>query len=130
MLVTSVEPNLGATRPTFLYNYPLSMGALARRHADDPTVAERFELYIAGLELANAYSELTDAGEQRQRFTAEEGQRRHSGKTPYPSPESFLADLAHMPPSAGIALGLDRLSMIFTDAARIDDVVAFTTEML
>ena len=129
-LVASVEPHLGAKQPTFLYNYPISMGALARRHVEDPTVAERFELYIAGLELANAFSELTDPVEQRRRFIAEEGQRRRSGKTPYPSPEPFLVDLAYMPASAGIALGLDRLAMIFMDTTRIDDIVAFTPEML
>lgn len=127
-LVTSVEPHLGRTQPTFLYNYPLSMGALARPHQKDPTVAERFELYVAGMELANAFSELTDVVEQRQRFLAEEERRRQSGKPPYPSPELFLADLASMPASAGIAMGLDRLVMLLTGAARIDDVVAFTPE--
>jgi len=129
-LTIHVEPHLGRTQPTFLYNYPLSMGALARPHREDPTVAERFELYIAGMELANAFSELTDTEEQRRRFLAEEEERRRLDKPPYPSPEPFLADLAYMPAAAGIALGLDRLAMIFSGVSRIDDVVAFTPEEL
>jgi lysyl-tRNA synthetase class 2 len=93
-------------------------------------VAERFELYIAGLELANAFSELTDPVEQRQRFIDEEASRRNAGKPPYPSPENFLRELETMPEAAGIALGLDRLVMLLTDSATIDEVVAFTPELL
>jgi len=129
-LVRHVEPRLGRTKPTFLYNYPLSMGALARQNREDPTVAERFELYMAGLELANAFSELTDEPEQRRRFTEEEAIRRCAGKTPYPSPEPFLQALGRMPESAGIALGLDRLAMILTGATHIDETVAFAPEEL
>ncbi|MCK5913097.1 MAG: EF-P lysine aminoacylase GenX, partial [Desulfuromusa sp.] len=93
-------------------------------------VAERFELYIGGLELANAFSELTDQIEQQQRFTKEERQRQKAGKKPYPSPTPFLEELATLPPSAGIALGIDRLVMLFCDQNNIDEVVCFTPEQL
>ena len=93
-------------------------------------MAERFELYIAGMELANAFSELTDEREQRDRFEKEEQLRRLAGKPPYPSPEPFLRSLATMPESAGIAMGLDRLAMLMAGTASIDDVVAFTPEAL
>ncbi len=125
-----IEPMLGLDRPTFLYDYPAELGALARLRADDPTVAERFELYIGGLELANAFSELTDTAEQRSRFMGEATVRAARGQLPYPLPEKFLAELADMPPAAGIALGVDRLVMLLLDAERIDDVVAFTPEEL
>jgi len=88
-------------------------------------VAERFELYMGGLELANAFSELTDAAEQRARFEEEQEDRRVSGKVVYPMPEKFLSELSNMPESSGIALGVDRLAMIFTNSESIDDVVAF-----
>lgn len=130
IIALEIEPHLGRQRPTFLIEYPAELGALARRHPQRPDVAERFELYIAGLELANAFSELTDPVEQRQRFSAEEATRRAAGKPPYPTPEPFLRELAAMPEAAGIALGLDRLVMLLTDAASIDEVVAFTPEML
>lgn len=129
-LTLEVEPQLGRTTPTFLIEYPAQLAALARHKPDDPTVAERFELYLCGIELANAFSELTDAAEQRQRFAREEAQRRAAGKPPYPSPERFLAELPTMPPSAGIALGMDRLVMLLTDKVRIDEVVAFPPETL
>jgi lysyl-tRNA synthetase class 2 len=130
LLTTEVEPHLGKDRPLFLTEYPASLAALARTKPGDPQLAERFELYIDGLELANAFSELTDPHEQRSRFEADEASRRLAGKTPYPLPEKFLAELASMPVAAGIALGLDRLVMLLTDAVRIDDVVAFTPEEL
>lgn len=129
-LVQEIEPQLGRTTPTFLIEYPAELAALARKKPGDPTVAERFELYLCGLELANAFSELTDPGEQRQRFAAEEAARRAAGKPPYPSPEPFLTELAAMPEAAGIALGIDRLVMLLTNAVRIDDVVTFTPELL
>ena len=125
VLTTAVEPKLGKTRPTFLTEYPAAMAALARIKPGDPRVAERFELYIDGLELANAFSELTDPHEQRKRFTADEAQRRSTGKKPYPLPENFLNELPAMPEAAGVALGLDRLVMLMTDAEKIADVVAF-----
>jgi elongation factor P--(R)-beta-lysine ligase len=130
IMVERIEPRLGLTRPTFIYDYPACCSALARLKKDDPSVAERFELYIGGLEIANAFSELTDPAEQRSRFTAETAERASLGKTSYPVPERFLAALAAMPESAGIALGLDRLVMVLLDAETIDDVVAFTTEEL
>lgn len=130
IMVRDIEPHLGIAKPTFLYDYPAVRGALARLRPDKPSVAERFELYIAGLELANGFSELTDAAEQRARFLREEAYRRSLGKHPYPLPEKFLSELEEMPPSAGIALGVDRLVMLFVDAATIDEVVAFTPEEL
>ncbi|MDD5170416.1 MAG: EF-P lysine aminoacylase EpmA [Syntrophales bacterium] len=130
MLVSHVEPRLGWPKPTFLFDYPASMASLARINSSDLTVAERFELYIAGMEVANAFSELTDGKEQRERFAKEESSRRLSGKMPYPSPEPFLRAMSSMPESAGIALGLDRLAILLTDAAGIDDVVTFTPETL
>lgn len=125
-----IEPNLGQQRPTFITHYPAEMAALARLCPDDSDHAERFELYIAGMELANAFSELNDPREQRQRFIAEQALRDEMGKAPSPLPEPFLQELEHLPPSAGIALGIDRLMMILTDSAIIDEVVAFTPEML
>jgi lysyl-tRNA synthetase class 2 len=125
ILTSEVEPHLGKERPTFLTEYPSSLAALARTKPGEPQVAERFELYIDGLELANAFSELTDAEEQRRRFEEDEELRRSAGKAPYPLPEKFLAELATMPEAAGIALGLDRLIMLITETEKIDDVVAF-----
>ncbi len=125
-----IEPNLGQQRPTFITHYPAEMAALARLCPKDPDHAERFELYIAGMELANAFSELNDPVEQRQRFIAEQALREQMGKRPSLLPEPFLQELEHLPPSAGIALGIDRLMMILTDSATIDEVVAFTPEML
>jgi len=125
-----IEPLLEKGRPTFLYDYPLSLGALARRKAGNPAFAERFELYIGGLELVNAFSELTDEKEQRSRFLREEEARRSRGKRPYPVPEPFLRALPSMPESAGAALGVDRLVMLFTGAAGIREVVAFAPEDL
>ncbi|MHB8976390.1 MAG: EF-P lysine aminoacylase EpmA [Trichloromonadaceae bacterium] len=129
-LALEIEPQLGRTTPTFLIEYPAELAALARHKPGDPSVAERFELYLCGIELANAFSELTDAAEQRARFAREEAARRAAGPPPYPSPERFLTELAVMPPAAGIALGIDRLVMLLTDKVRIDDVVAFPPESL
>ncbi|WP_316348934.1 EF-P lysine aminoacylase EpmA [Desulfuromonas acetoxidans] len=125
-----IEPNLGRHQPTFITHYPADMAALARLCPEDPDHAERFELYIAGMELANAFSELNDPAEQRQRFVAEQALREQMGKAPSPLPEPFLQELEHLPPSAGIALGIDRLAMLLTDSTTIDEVVAFTPEML
>lgn len=130
VLTAEVEPRLGLTTPTFLTEYPAELAALARKKPGEPSVAERFELYVAGVELANAFSELTDPVEQRRRFKAEEGERVATGKPPYPSPEPFLRELAAMPAAAGIALGVDRLVMLLTGAETIDEVVAFTPELL
>jgi len=130
LMVERIEPQLGLSRPTFIYDYPASCSALARLKQGDPTVAERFELYIGGLEIANAFSELTDPVEQRRRFESEASERASLGKLPYPMPEKFLSALARMPDAAGIALGLDRLVMVLLDAGSIDEVVAFTPEDL
>ncbi|MCE9616195.1 MAG: EF-P lysine aminoacylase GenX [Lentisphaerae bacterium] len=125
-LVQLVEPGLPRERPLFLTDYPVEAAALARCRPEVPPVAERWELYAGGLELANAYSELTDAAEQRRRFEACAVDRAALGKTVYPLDEAFMAALERgLPPSAGIALGLDRLIMVLTGAERIDDVRAF-----
>ena len=130
IMVQDVEPKLGLAKPTFIYDYPAERGALARLRQEDPTVAERFELYIGGLELANGFSELVDAKEQRRRFHMENANRQSYGKPIYSIPDKFLAELDQMPPSTGIALGVDRLAMVFLDTETIDEVVAFTTEEL
>lgn len=130
LMAEKIEPFLGVGTPTILYDYPLARGALARRKPNDPSLAERFELYLCGVELANAFSELTDPEEQQERFRQDSEERRLAGKDPYPFPQPFLDDLTTMPPSAGIALGIDRLVMLLLDAPSIDDVVAFTPEEL
>ena len=128
LLLERVEPNLGRQHPTFLTHWPAAQAALARRDPTDPRVAERFELFVCGIELANAFVELTDAEEQRARFT-EERSRRYQlyGPEPerhWPMDEAFLAALAFgMPASAGIALGFDRLAMLASGAHRIDQVL-------
>ncbi|MGZ3538451.1 MAG: amino acid--tRNA ligase-related protein, partial [Thermodesulfobacteriota bacterium] len=114
----------------FIYDYPAQRGALARLKREDPTVAERFELYIGGLELANGFSELIDSAEQRERFRIENRNRQSLGKPIYSMPEKFLAELDSVPPSSGIALGVDRLVMVFLNVETIDEVVAFTPEEL
>jgi elongation factor P--(R)-beta-lysine ligase len=119
-----IEPKLGVDAPTILYDYPISMAALARPKDEDPRLAERFELYVAGLELANAFGELTDAATQRARFLADQEKKRARYGITYPIDEDFLAALAHgMPESAGIALGVDRLVMLATGAGHIEDVL-------
>jgi elongation factor P--(R)-beta-lysine ligase len=130
IMVQEIEPKLGISKPVFIHDYPASRGALARLKQGNPTVSERFELYIGGVELANAFSELTDPSEQRSRFLIEQDTRHSQGKIVYPMPERFLAELHEMPEAAGIALGLDRLVMVLLNASSIDDVVAFTPEDL
>ena len=116
IFLEEVEPRLGNSKPTFLYDYPASMAALARLKPGNPLWAERFELYVAGLELANAFSELVDPVEQRRRFESEQRLRAVLKKPLYPIDEELLEALSRMPPSAGIALGVDRLVMLFCDA--------------
>lgn len=130
LMTEKIEPRLGNRVPTIICDYPASRAALSRLKADDPTVAERFELYIAGVELANAFSELNDNIVQRRRFEEELELRKELGATVYPLPEPFLTEIAEMPPAAGIALGVDRLIMILAGAETIDEVVAFTPEEL
>lgn len=125
-----IEPCLGKHRPAFLVDYPAEKASLARLKPSDPAVAERFELYIGGLEICNGFSELNDAAEQRRRFRAEREFILAAGRTAYPLPEKFLEALARLPACAGNALGVDRLVMLFCDAASIDDVVAFAPEEL
>ncbi|MEK7606916.1 MAG: EF-P lysine aminoacylase EpmA [Patescibacteria group bacterium] len=125
IFLTEVEPKLGLEKPTFLYDYPASMAALAQKKKNDPRWAERFEVYAAGIELGNAFSELTDAKEQSKRFREEKCLRRKLKKSSIPLDEDFLDALNHMPPSAGIAFGIDRLVMLLTDAKSIDEVIAF-----
>lgn len=122
VLVEKVEPNLGIGRPTILYEYPIVEAALAKRNGRDPRVADRFELYACGVELANGFAELTDPEEQRRRFAAEMDEKERVYGERYPVDEDFLAALAHMPEASGVALGLDRLVMLATGAASIDDV--------
>jgi lysyl-tRNA synthetase class 2 len=130
MMGLMIEPNLGRERPLFLTDYPAEHASLARLKPADPSVAERFELYIGGLELCNGFSELNDPREQRRRFEAEQGRMRAAGRPVHPLPEKFLAALSDMPTAAGNALGIDRLAMLFCDAATIDEVVAFVPEDL
>jgi lysyl-tRNA synthetase class 2 len=123
LLLERIEPHLGQETPTFLTHWPAAQAALARRCPEDPRVAERFELYICGIELANAFVELTDAAEQRERFMTDRA-RRHAIHGPdWPLDEAFLAAVAQLPPCAGIALGFDRLAMLATGAPRIADVL-------
>ncbi len=137
VFLRDVEPRLGMpeaggapARPVILYEYPRSMAALARLKPGDARYAERFEAYCLGLELANAFSELNDAAEQRRRLEAESAARRQAGKTPYELDEQFLEAVAAMPDSAGIAFGLDRLVMLLTDAPSIRDVLFFPADDL
>jgi lysyl-tRNA synthetase class 2 len=125
--LAEVEPHLGRSRPVFVHDWPASQAALARiRHDADGSWAERFELYIAGVELANAFHELNDPVEQRRRHRADQEARRAAGAPVHPLDEEFLAALeSGMPPASGIALGLDRLIALLTGARSIDDVVAF-----
>jgi elongation factor P--(R)-beta-lysine ligase len=123
VLVEHVEPHLGQGRLTVLFEYPVPEAALARAKPSDPRVAERFEVYACGVELANGFGELTDAAEQRHRFTLamDEKQRRYGER--YPLDEDFLDAVAQMPPASGVALGFDRLVMLASGALRVDQVV-------
>lgn len=123
VLVEKIEPHLGHGRATILDEYPVCEAALARPSARDARVAERFELYACGVELANAFGELTDAGEQRRRFEAEMVEKQRVYGETYPLDEDFLEALAIMPNASGIALGFDRLAMLATGALRIDQVM-------
>lgn len=126
LMLERVEPALGRGRPTFLTHWPAPQAALARRDPDDPRVALRFELFVCGIELANAFEELTDPVEQRARFEADRVRRLVEGAgadQDWPLDEAFLSALSAMPPSAGIALGFDRLAMIATGANLVRDVL-------
>lgn len=122
LLLERVEPHLGRDRPTFLTHWPAAQAALARRDPADPRVALRFELFVCGMELANAFEELTDADEQRARFMADRARRHSLGGPDWPLDEDLLAALPLMPAASGIALGFDRLAMIASGADRIEQV--------
>lgn len=124
-MAMKVEPNLPKDRACVLTDYPAQAAALARLSASDERVAERWELYIGGMEVCNAFSELTDAAEQRARFEAARAEKNALGETPMPLDEEFLSALCHMPPAGGAALGVDRLAMLLINAATIDEVRAF-----
>ena len=130
ILSFQIEPHLGNTTPAFLYDYPASLASLAKLIPDNPQYAQRFEFYLAGIELANGFTELTDPVDQKLRFETENRIRSSHNKAPIPLPDKFLKDLEKMPDAAGIALGIDRLVMIFCDTTSIDDVVAFIPETL
>jgi lysyl-tRNA synthetase class 2 len=123
VLAEKVEPRLGDGRATFLTEYPIPEAALARPSPRDPRVAERFELFACGLELANAFGELTDPAEQRRRFEADMDLKERLYGERYPVDEELIAALAEMPATSGIALGFDRLVMLATGADRIEDVL-------
>jgi lysyl-tRNA synthetase class 2 len=130
ILCQDIEPELGFGVPAFLYDYPVAQGALARKKKNDPSVAERFELYLGGVELANGFSELTDQAEQRQRFEKELQLIKKHGRSSTGLPEKFLSSLPQMPKAAGIALGVDRLVMVLWNKSTIDEVVPFVPEEL
>ena len=124
-MALKVEPALPRDRAVVLFGYPAQAASLARLSPEDPRVAERWELYLGGMEIANAFGELADPAEQRRRFEAARDEKIACGETPMPLDEDFLADLARMPPAGGAALGVDRLAMVLLDAPDIDSVRAF-----
>ncbi|MCO5161120.1 MAG: EF-P lysine aminoacylase EpmA [Mesorhizobium sp.] len=123
VMVEKIEPNLGIGAATVLCEYPTAEAALARPTAHDPRVAERFELFCCGVELANGFGELTDAAEQRRRFEAEMDEKQRVYGERYPIDEDFLSALAIMPDASGVALGFDRLVLLATGARHIDDII-------
>ena len=125
-MAVRIEPRLPKDRPFILIDYPAAAAALARRKPGNEAVAERWELYIGGIEVANAFGELTDPAEQRQRFADWAAARRAAGRPVYPLDEAFLGALeTGLPPSGGIALGIDRLVLALTGAASLDDAMPF-----
>ncbi len=131
VFLNAVEPQLGLERPTLLCEYPVSMAALSKASASDPRYAERFELYIGGLEIANAFTELTDAKEQRKRLEEERALRKTLGRTDYAVDDDFLAALEEgMPEAGGIALGFDRLMMLLLGEDDIRAVQAFPADAM
>lgn len=126
LFLNHIEPNLPKDKPIFIYDYPATQAALAKKSDKNPFFAERFELYINGIELCNAFSELTDPIEQRQRLTDEQIERKNMNKTVFDIDEEFLSSLESIQsPCAGIAMGLDRLFMILLDKASIEDLLLF-----
>ena len=127
-LLDRVEPALPKDRPAVLMDYPSALGALARKKPGDPHVAERWELYLDGLEIANAYSELIDPAEQRLRFRLCAEGRAERGQTVYEMDEAFLEALEHMPPAGGIAVGVDRLLMVLCGCRSLDEILPFRND--
>ncbi len=125
LVMDKIEPELGQTAPVVVERYPRSMAVLARLCEDDPRYAARFELYAHGIELANAFDELTDGEEQRRRFEEDNAERRRLGKPALPIDEAFLADIDDLPRSAGIALGFDRLVLALLGASDLERVVGY-----
>jgi len=126
LMVEAVEPNLGRQRPAILYDYPAGQAALARVRAGDPPVAERFELYVSGVELANGYHELVDPAVLRQRSAENNRMRQADGKSPLPEPARLLAAMeAGLPPATGVAMGFDRVAMLAAGASELSEVIAF-----
>lgn len=128
VMLEQVEPKLGRSRPTFLTEYPAAHAALAQLKSGDPSVSERFELYAGGAELANGFGELNNGDEQRRRLVAEQALRKVQGKPVYALDEKFLAAVSKMPPSAGVAVGVDRLLMVLLGAEKISDLLLFPAE--
>ena len=130
IFLNEIEPTLGKKQPTIVHHYPAQMAALAKLDDSDSWYAERFEIYIDGVELANAFTELTDANEQRTRLEDEQEQRKALGKAVYPIDDDFIKAVSQMPPSAGIALGVDRLVQLYTGCQNIDDVLVLPASKL
>ncbi|WP_341259589.1 elongation factor P--(R)-beta-lysine ligase [Morganella morganii] len=129
LFMVGVEPHIGLEKPTFIYHFPASQASLAEISSEDHRVAERFEVYYKGVELANGFRELTDAAEQRQRFERDNRKRASMGLPEQPIDENLLAALEHgFPECAGVALGIDRLIMLALGAERISDVIAFLVD--
>ncbi|MCK5662104.1 MAG: EF-P lysine aminoacylase GenX [Thiotrichaceae bacterium] len=129
ILSHEIEPHLGQNCPTVIKDFPATQAALARKCVDNPQLAERFEVYVQGIELANGFYELTDPVEQRQRFEQELAKRQSLNLPTYPLDERFLAALASgLPDCAGVALGLDRLLMLIADVSHINEVLAFPVD--
>jgi lysyl-tRNA synthetase class 2 len=121
-----IEPHLGGKKPVIVYEYPVQMAALSKKCEHDPRYAERFEVYAAGMELCNAFTELNDPVEQKERLELERKERRALGKQDYPVDQSFIRALEFgMPPSGGIALGIDRLAMLLTGVTDIREMLYF-----
>ncbi|PIE60623.1 MAG: EF-P lysine aminoacylase GenX, partial [Desulfobulbus propionicus] len=129
VLVEQVEPHLGWDTPTFLYEYPIEMASLARPKEGDPGVAERFELYVGGLELANGFSELVDPSVQKMRFVQERELILRQGRSTE-IPEQFIASLEHLGDTAGIALGVDRLAMLFSGKEKLIKILPIDVRFL
>ena len=126
VFLEEVEPKLGRGKPTFLMDYPVSMAALSKRKRTVPEVAERFEVYLGGVELANAFTELNDPREQRARFLKDISHREEAHRPSYPLDDRLLSAMScGIPPAGGIALGVDRLVMLLTDTPDIRDIMAF-----